>query len=258
MAPRLVNRKVTVDLFRHARTTNVIGPGKKKLRVVGPTAAAESLRASQLRAKTAKRAIKGGGRIFSAEMDRALVAATGMAEAVKSTGGKIGKNPVKIRRELGEAFLFTSKEAETKCFQILEKEWGNDEVKALHAWLGGETFHNTLRPAADIADELIRKRFGLAVRVAEGRPGIGGKKVAARELYLGLASKSWNAEAVFHRLTGETPPTLKKGNFISEGEKGIRVIIEKKANKPINATLRWQNYKGDITKRLLSIVNARK
>lgn len=255
--PRPVKRKVTVDLFRHAKTTNVIVPGRGKVRVVGPSAAAQSMAASRLRAKTAKRAIRGGGKIYSAEIDRALTAAVGMMEAAKEHGATIGKNPIRIRKVLGESHLFTSAAAEKECYKILEKEWKNDENKALEAWLKGETFHGTLMPASQAADLIIKKQLGLAVNVANGRKGLGGVVVKPREIYLGLASKSWNADAVFHRLTGKTSFELKPSVMIQESEKGIRIIVEKKPNKPLNATLRWRNYKGNITPRLLEILGKR-
>lgn len=256
MAPRQVNRKVTVDFFRHPKTTKIVLPGGRKVRVVGPTALAANFAASKLRAKTAKRAVKGGGRIFTSEADRTISAALGMAEAAGSLRGKLGANPVKLRKELGEANFFTSSTAEKVFDKVVAKKYGNNETLALNAWLEGkELFSGSAKHPHVIADGIIRRRVGLAVRVAENRKGIGGKGVKANEIYLGNSTHGWMGCAIFERLTKKSYLTVKSALQPLEHEKGIRIIVEKKVNSPLKATLTWRNFKGDITQNLLSVIN---
>jgi len=258
MAPRQVNRKVTVDFFRHPKTTKIVLPGGRKVRVVGATALAANFAASKLRAKTAKRAIKGGGRIFTSEADRTISAALGMAEAASSLRGKVGANPVKLRKELGEINFFTSSNAEKVFDGVLAKKYNNNEAHALNAWLEGkELFDGAAKHPHVIADGIIRRRVGLAVRVAENKKGIGGKGVKANEIYLGNSTHGWMGCAIFERLTGKSYLTVKSSLQPLEHEKGIRIIVEKKVNSPLKATLTWRNYKGDVSSKLLELLKSK-
>ena len=151
----------------------------------------------------------------------------------RAKGGKTYP-AVRKRKELGLDAAIRNMDA-----AIAEmKKYG--EEKTLRRWLDGKISSSIMVPSKEVADSIIKKRFGLGQRVA---------KMGAKEIMLDNLTHSWIVEAVFERLTGTNFNTLKPGTMVRETE-GLTVTHYRNGK----AVLKYRNKSFDITKKLDSIL----
>lgn len=219
-----------VTLRRHLRTVKVEG-----IRVVPKSAMKDGIRAGRgLLVKNGAMRIKS----YSSEVDRAM---RGAATAQRAFG--IKKPVVKLRKEIGWAGFFVD---EKKAMEVLEKQYGNDEVKARDAWLRGNTFGGSLRPAKEYAENIIKKRFGFALALEGGKAGAGTKGFPRRVL-LDNVTHSWIVESVVARLTKGMKSAPKMLGLPKETT-GIEINFAKQRNGKLRVQMKYEEFSGDVTK----------
>lgn len=141
------------------------------------------------------------------------------------------------RKELDVAGAIRNEAAVVK---LIEK-FGKEEP-VLRMWLDGKISSKHVKPAKQVADEIIKKRLGLGQRVA---------KTGTKDRVLENLSHSWLVEAVFERLTGRKFETMGSGEMVRPTE-GL-IVSHYKNGK---AVLRYRGESFDVTKKLNQILKS--
>lgn len=175
---------------------------------------------------------------YASESDRAM---RGAKTAQRAFGIRNGK--VRLRNDINFSHFFID---EKKAMEVLEKKFGNDEVKARDAWIRGDNFEGSLRPVKPYAENIIRKRFGLALAAEVGKSGAGTKGVP-RRILLDNVTHSWIIESVVARLTTGVKNAPKMAGLPKETT-GAEITFKKQPNGKLRANLSYEEFSGDVTK----------
>lgn len=107
-------------------------------------------------------------------------------------------------------------------------------------WLDGKISSKHMKPAKQVADEIIKKRFGLGQRVA---------KTGTKNRVLENVSHSWFIEAVFERINGRKFVSMGNGEMVRPME-GLTLSTYKNGK----AVLPYGGKSFDVTKKLNQIL----
>jgi hypothetical protein len=154
--------------------------------------------------------------------------------AYRAKGGKTYPN-IRLKKELDLGKVVRDMGALEKLFE----KYGAEEP-VLRKWLDGKISSKAMVPAKEVADQIIKKRFGLGQRVA---------RTGTKDRTLENVSHSWFVEAVFERLTGVKFEAMRPGTMVRETE-GLTVNHYKNGK----AVLRYRGKSFDVTKQLNSIL----
>ncbi len=175
---------------------------------------------------------------YSSSAERAFL---GAKTAQKAFGIKKGKIPVRSSINFSNFFV-----DEKKAMEVLEKQYGNDEVKARDAWLRGDNFKGSLHPAKQYAENIIKNRFGFALAAEAGKAGAGTKGVPRRVL-MDNVTHSWIIESVVARLTKGMKRAPKMVGLPKETT-GIEMTFKKQPNGKFKVNMNYEEFAGDVTK----------
>ncbi|MFA5931449.1 MAG: hypothetical protein WC821_04010 [archaeon] len=176
---------------------------------------------------------------YSTEVERGVL---GAKTAQRRFGVK--KPLVKLRKELGLANIFID---EKKAVEILTNKYGGDEVKSRNAWLKGDTLEGTLKPWDKISEDIVRRRFGLALAAEAGKSGAGRKGVALRSVLQDNVTHSWIVESVVQRLTKGMKNVPKMVGLPKETT-GIKMQFVKIPDGRFRVYMEYEEFRGDVTR----------
>ena len=147
----------------------------------------------KLARKTGKRELSGKVKGYHSSATRAK------STLVYGMQGHKGKkySKIRVRKELSYYFLKDMAKLESLVVK-------HGEEKFLRMWLDGKVSSRLISKPEEVANLIIKKRFGLGQRVA---------KLGAKDIMIENVSHSWIVEAVFERLTGKKYNTLKPGTM---------------------------------------------
>lgn len=229
-----------VTLRRHLATKKVNGK-----RVVPLSGLKEGMRAGGvLRSRMGAfdwPAAQTRGRIksYSTEAERGIL---GAKTAQRAFGLKKGK--VNLRKELSFAKFFID---EKKAMDILMTKYKGDEVAARNAWLKGDTFEGTLHPPTKIAEDIIRRRLGLALATEAGKAGFGKKPIPIKNLLMDNVTHSWIIESVVQRLTKGIHDAPQMEGLPKEST-GLRIFFVPQQNGKLKVQMNYEGFTGNVTK----------
>jgi hypothetical protein len=183
--------------------------------------------------RSAQKVLSGKVKGYSSPVSRAENTLKLGLGTYRSKGGKTYPS-IRVRKELG---LGAAIRDEIAAEKLLVK---HGEPKFLRLWLDGKVSQKIIASPKEVADNIIKKRFGLSQKIA---------KAGAKEIMLDNLTHSWLVEAVFERLTNTKFNNLKPGTMVRETE-GL-VISHYKNGK---AVLRYRNKSFDVTQKLESIL----
>lgn len=189
-----------------------------------------------------------GIKSYSSEMPRAVLGAQTAQRAFRLKGAKNAK--VRIRREIGFANFFND---EKKAMQVLADKFKNNELEGRNAWLKGDNFEGSMKPAKQIAETVIKKRLGLALAAEAGKGGLGRKAVPIKDVLLDNVTHSWIVESVVQRLTKGRSKKPLLANTVKETE-GLVIFFQKQPNKKFRVRLSYEEFSGDVTKNFAACV----
>ena len=220
-----------VTLRRHLKTIKVDGK-----RVVNRPALREGIIAGRgLKTQFGLSKIKS----YSTEADRGIKGAKTAQRAFGIRNGKVG-----LRREIGWAGFFVN---EKKAMDLLMNKYGGDEVKARNAWLAGDTFEGSLHPVRPFAENIIKRRLGLALAAEAGKGGLGRKAVPIKDVLLDNVTHSWIVESVVKRLTHGMSNAPKMVGLPKETT-GLSINFVKQPNGKFRVNMAFEEFSGDVTK----------
>ena len=225
---------------RHLADKKVKMPDGKTVRVIGFRGARGAIaEARQIRALTGTTRVKS----YSSPVARAL----GTSRLSQRAFGRKGNPAVRIRKELGYDFSILSMD---KYAEVVEKKYGNNEAKAVAAWVKGDNLGGSVKPAKEVFETMIRKRFGTAFAMEIGKAGAGTKGVARPGLLVDNLTHSALVEPIVERLTRGLPNHFQIETLV-QNNKGIVMNFVPSANGKFRAVLSYEGKPmGDVTKNL--------
>lgn|GEM_PF-3878850 len=219
-----------VTLRRHAATAKVNGK-----RIVTYPKGKEAILVAREIAKEHK-----GHTVFSrtSNINRAKYA----AEALARTMGK--RNKTRPAKYLGFDYAVLNEPA---AMELIGKKFAGDEIAARNAWLKGDTLNGTMRPAKEVAENIIRMNLGLGLAAEAGAKSAGRKPTPMNNILLDNVTHSWVVESVVQRLTKGIPNPPKVVGLPKENT-GMYIRFVKQPSGRFKVKMSYEEFFGDVTK----------
>jgi len=194
--------------------------------------------------RKAKVYVSGSQRYPSTSVRAAATGSLQRASYRKSGRGNAFKTRIRRKPVLSFDFMHNEKKE-----AALEKKYGEEGL--LRRWLDGKVPRSIMDPYEEVADKIIRERFGLGQRLA---------RMGRRDLLLHNVTHGYIVEAVFTRLTGRRfentrapkppPASAHKGPSMVRETEGLKITHYKNGR----AVLRYRGRSYEVTTKLKQIL----